>query len=113
MACGKELVINIACRKEGDECRQKEDLCDNSGSATMARRGTNLFKRNDGVRAIKIASEGGIKPAMVEIIAKDGTTFRVYDSAALTETTQDAKEWSKAIEELKATPKARRGKGND
>ena len=44
----------------------------------MARRGTNLFKRNDGLRALKIARDGGIEPAMIEIVAKDGTIFRVY-----------------------------------
>ena len=46
---------------------------------------------------------------MIEIITKDGTTFRVYgDKAALTDTTQDstgAKAWGKEIEKLKATPK--------
>jgi hypothetical protein len=56
----------------------------------MGRRGGNLFKRNDGLRALKIARDGGIEPAMIEIVAKDGTIFRVYgDNAALTETTQD------------------------
>jgi hypothetical protein len=78
----------------------------------MARRGSNLFKRNDGVRALKIAREGGIEPAMIEIVAKDGTIFRVYgDNAALTETTQDctgAKAWNEEIAKLKAaTPKAK------
>ena len=56
----------------------------------MARRGTNLFKRNDGLRALKIARDGGIEPAMIEIVAKDGTIFRVYgDNATLAETTQE------------------------
>lgn len=75
----------------------------------MARRGTNLFKRNDGLRALKIARDGGIEPAMIEIVAKDGTIFRVYgDNAALTESTQDtagAKAWNVEIARLKATPK--------
>jgi hypothetical protein len=70
------------------------------------RRGENLFKRNDGLRALKIARDGGISPAMIEIIAKDGTIFRVYgDNAALTETTQDtagAKAWGEETAKLKA-----------
>jgi hypothetical protein len=48
----------------------------------MARRGNNLFKRNDGLRALRIARDGGIEPAMIEIVAKDGTTFRVYGENA-------------------------------
>ena len=79
----------------------------------MARRGTNLFKRNDGLRALKIARDGGIEPAMIEIVAKDGTSIRVYgDNATLAETTQEiagAKAWDAEIAKLKATtPK---GKG--
>ena len=51
----------------------------------MARRGGNLFKRNDGLRALKIARDGGIEPAMIEIVAMDGTIFRVYgDNASST-----------------------------
>jgi hypothetical protein len=72
----------------------------------MARRGSNLFKRNDGLRALKIARDGGIEPAMIEIIAKDGTIFRVYgDNAGLTDTTPDtagAKAWNDEIAKLKA-----------
>ena len=45
----------------------------------VGRRGHNLFKQKDGLRAIKIARDGGMKPAMLEIAAKDGTTYRVYD----------------------------------
>jgi hypothetical protein len=43
----------------------------------MARRGSDLFKRNDGFRALKIARDSGIEPAAIEIVAKDGTVFRV------------------------------------
>jgi hypothetical protein len=73
----------------------------------MAGRGSNLFKHNDGLRALKIARDGGIEPAMIEIITKDGTVFRVYgDNAALAgETTQDtagAKAWNDEIAKLKA-----------
>jgi hypothetical protein len=76
----------------------------------MGKRGENLFKQNDGVRALRIAREGGMSPAMVEIVAKDGTIFRVYgDNAGLTGTTQDtagAKAWDTEIAKLKAaTPK--------
>ncbi len=80
-------------------------------SARMARRGVNLFKRNDGLRALKIARDGGIEPAMIVIVAKDGTIFRVYgDNAGLTDTTQDtagAKEWNAEIAKLKGDPKGR------
>ena len=48
----------------------------------VGRRGHNLFKQKDGLRAIKIARDGGMKPAMLEIAAKDGTTYRVYDREA-------------------------------
>ena len=48
----------------------------------VSRRGPNLFKQKDGLRAIKIARDGGMKPAMLEIAAKDGTTYRVYDLEA-------------------------------
>jgi hypothetical protein len=75
----------------------------------MGKRGDNLFKQNDGVRALRIAREGGLSPAMVEIVAKDGTIFRVYgDNAGLTGATQDtagAKAWDAEIAKLKATPK--------
>jgi hypothetical protein len=75
----------------------------------MGKRGSNSFKRNDGLRALKIARDGGIEPAMIEIVAKDGTVFRVYgDKAACTETTQapGTKDWDEEIAKLKAkTPK--------
>jgi hypothetical protein len=78
----------------------------------MARRGTNLFKRNDAIRALQSARDGGINVQCFEIVAKDGTIFRVYgDSAALAETTQEtsgAKAWDAEIAKLKAaTPKGR------
>jgi hypothetical protein len=79
--------------------------------ATMARRGGNLFKRNDGLRALKIARDGGIEPAMIEIIAKDGTVFRVYGDKAAPQADAKPKtaggkdEWADAIAELKAEQK--------
>jgi hypothetical protein len=48
----------------------------------VGRRGNNLFKQKDGLRVIKIARDGGMKPAMLEIATKDGTTYRVYDFEA-------------------------------
>jgi hypothetical protein len=57
----------------------------------MGRRGSNSVLRNDGLRALKIARDGGIDPAMLEVIAKGGTIFRVYgDNATLTGTTPDS-----------------------
>jgi hypothetical protein len=77
----------------------------------MGRRGGNLFKRNDGLRALKIARDGGIEPAMIEIVAKDGTIFRIYgDNATVTESTQDAagaKAWNDEITKLKGKPGGR------
>jgi hypothetical protein len=77
----------------------------------MARRGGNLFKRNDGLRAVKIARDSGIEPATIEIVAKDGTIFRVHGSKALPGETREvmsAKEWDEAIEREKAAAKAKR-----
>jgi hypothetical protein len=72
----------------------------------MGRRGSNLFKRNDGLRALKIAKDGGIEPAMIEIVAKDGTIYRVYgENAALSETTDEtagADAWNEEAKKLKA-----------
>jgi hypothetical protein len=75
----------------------------------MARRGGNLFKRNDGLRALKIARDGGIEPAMIEIVAMDGTIFRVYgDNAAPTDSTcTGAKVWDEEIAKLKGKPGGR------
>ena len=72
----------------------------------MGKRGPSSFKRLDVERAIRSAREGGIEPTMVEIVATDGTIFRVYgDNAALTETTQTtagAKAWDQETAKLKA-----------
>jgi hypothetical protein len=73
----------------------------------MGKRGPSSFKKLDAERAIRSAREAGLEPAMIEIVAKDGTIFRVYgDDAALTET-QDAgaKAWNEEIAKLKAKPK--------
>ena len=72
----------------------------------MGKRGPSSFKRLDAERAIRSAREAGLEPAMIEIVTKDGTIFRVYgDNAALTETTQDtagAKAWEQETAKLKA-----------
>jgi hypothetical protein len=67
----------------------------------MAGRGTNLFKRNDGLRALRIARDGGMSVGMMEIVAKDGTIFRVHalDSA---EDVTGAKAWDAEIAKLRA-----------
>jgi hypothetical protein len=75
----------------------------------MGKRGENTFKRNDGLRALKIARDGGLTPGMIEIVAKDGTVFRVYGDnvAALTETdTAGVKAWQREIEKLRRGRKA-------
>jgi hypothetical protein len=87
----------------------------------MARRGSNSFKRNDGLRALRIAREGGLEPTMMEVVvtSDDGTvTFRVYGEKAgalmPTPTTGDiavgGRDWEDEIAKLKAKapkPKAR------
>jgi hypothetical protein len=79
----------------------------------MGKRGENAFKRNDAIRALQSARDGGLEPAMMEVIlGPDGTTtFRVYgDRAASTDSTPDAagaKQWNQEIAKLKATPKGR------
>jgi hypothetical protein len=62
-------------------------------------RGRNLFKEKDGLRAIKIARGGGLKPAMLEIAAKDGTTYRVYDleAAAAKQAAQHGNSWDEVL----------------
>jgi hypothetical protein len=79
----------------------------------MGKRGENAFRRNDAIRALQSARDGGLEPAMMEVIlGPDGTTtFRVYGGSALpTDTTQDtagAKAWGAEIAKLRATPKSR------
>jgi hypothetical protein len=77
----------------------------------VGKRGDNAFKRNDAIRALQSARDGGLEPAMMEVIlGPDGTTtFRVFGTnAGLTATTPDSagtKAWNAEIEKLKATPK--------
>jgi len=48
------------------------------------RRRTHNFKLKDGLRAIKTARDGGLTPAILEIIAKDGTVYTIYGLEAAT-----------------------------
>jgi hypothetical protein len=76
----------------------------------MGKRGDNAFKRNDAIRVLQSAREGGLEPAAMEVIlGPDGSvTFRVLGDKAATDTTQDTagtKAWNAEIAKLKATPK--------
>jgi len=48
----------------------------------MGRRGQNLFKRNDVMRAVNSARDAGIAVAGVEVVCKDGTVIRVFGESA-------------------------------
>jgi hypothetical protein len=73
----------------------------------MGRRGSNAFKHNDGIRAIRIARDGGFDPAMLEIeVSPNGSTFFRVFSDRVTPPAADpiirsAKEWDAEIEALK------------
>jgi hypothetical protein len=91
--------------KTVDENVAKAQIC------AMGKRGPSSFRRLDALRAVRAARDSGITPGVLEIIAKDGTTFRVYadNVAAATDTdTAAVKAWDAAIAELKATPKGGR-----
>jgi hypothetical protein len=85
--------------------------------ARMARRGSNSFKRNDGIRALRVARDGGMEPGALEVVvAPDGTvTFRVLGEKVAglmglaPETAADARDWQDEIAALKG--KAPKGKG--
>jgi hypothetical protein len=75
----------------------------------MGKRGENAFKRNDAIRALQSARDGGLEPTMMEVIlgADGAVTFRIFGGKA-TDTTPDtsgAKVWNAEIEKLKATAK--------
>jgi hypothetical protein len=82
----------------------------------MARRGSNSFRRNDGLRALRIARDGGMDPSAMEIVVgTDGAvTFRVYGEKAASlmgvapQTAAGAREWQDEIAKLKdKAPKAK------
>jgi len=66
----------------------------------MARRGTNHFRLNDARRAIRTARREGIEPSIIEIIAKDGTTFRIHGRAS-SAPSEAEKQWDDALTKLK------------
>jgi hypothetical protein len=82
----------------------------------MGRRGGNAFKRNDAIRALQSARDGGIDPSALEVIvAADGAvTFRVYGDRAVPPaaepSTGSAREWDDEIAKLKATPPKTKGR---
>ena len=51
----------------------------------MARRGTNSFRRNDGLRALQIARDSGLEPIAMEIVvgADGAVIFRIYNEKAV------------------------------
>ena len=79
----------------------------------MARRGSNSFRRNDGLCALKIAKDGGLEPTMIEVVvAKDGSaTFRIYGDRAVPPAAGEpiTREWAEEIAKLKATPPKPKG----
>jgi hypothetical protein len=76
----------------------------------MARRGSSSFRKNDALRALKVAADAGMSPSALDvIIGKDGAvTFRVYGEKAAglmpmaPETAAEAREWQDEIAKLKA-----------
>jgi hypothetical protein len=82
----------------------------------MGRRGSNSFRRNDAIRALRSALDGGMEPSAFEVtIGKDGAvTYRVYSEKAAAlmpfapTDAAAAREWQDEIAKLKAkAPKAR------
>jgi hypothetical protein len=81
----------------------------------MPRRGSNSFRRNDGLRALRVAKDSGMEPTALEVIVpkEGGVIFRVYGEKAAgllgvaPETAADAREWQGEIAKLKAKPKAK------
>ena len=77
----------------------------------MARRGSNSFRRNDGLRALRIARDGGLEPGALEVVVEpDGrVVFRVLGEKAAglmglaPETAAGAREWQDEIAKLKKT----------
>ena len=57
---------------------------DPGASTHYGQRGPNAFKRNDGLRALKVARDGGLEPGALEIVVNpDGAVvFRVLSETA-------------------------------
>jgi len=80
-------------------CLRAVDTVHNEARA-LAKRGSNSFRRNDGIRALRVARDGGMEPSALEIVVgADGVM------AVAPETAASAKEWEQEIQRLK--PKAR------
>ena len=73
----------------------------------MGRRGSNSFRRSDGLRALRIAR--GLEPTAIEVVVgtDGGITFRVLGEKAAglmtvaPETIAEAREWQDEINKLK------------
>ena len=82
----------------------------------MPRRGSNSFKRNDGLRALRIARDGGMEPSALEVIVHpDGAVvFRVYGENAAglmtvaPETAAGTREWQDGVAKAKTKTKTKR-----
>ena len=83
----------------------------------MAKRGSNSFKRNDGIRALRIAKDAGLDPTALEVVVNsDGAVvFRVLTERAASlmgmapETAAAAREWQDEIEKLKKAKTPKKG----
>ena len=82
----------------------------------MARRGSNSFRRNDGLRALRIAKDAGLEPSALEIVvgADGAVTFRILGEKAAglmgvaPGDAAEAREWADEIAKLKGkAPKAK------
>jgi hypothetical protein len=78
-------------------------------------RRSNSFKRNDGLRALRVARDGGLEPSALEIVvgADGAVTFRVFGEKAAglmgvaPETSAGAREWQDEIAKLKTKTKTK------
>jgi hypothetical protein len=78
----------------------------------LGRRGSNSFKRNDLIRAVRSARDAGVEVSGVDVVvAPDGTTtFRVLGPQAAASAGSEIKgasEWDAEIEKLRKAKKER------
>ena len=82
----------------------------------MGRRGSNSFKRNDAIRALRSALDAGMSPSALEVVVNPdkSVTFRVYGEKAAglmgvaPTDAAAAAEWQDEIDRLKGkAPKAK------
>jgi hypothetical protein len=62
----------------------------------MGKRGKGNFRKLDALRAVKVAKEAGLTPAMIEIVA-DGVTYRVYGDKAATPAEGQENVWDEVL----------------